>query len=107
MSDEVWAVVDDRPLAVFGIVTGRHGGVPWLLGTEDYGQNIDFILSFYQPFMDRWLRKHGYLYNFVLAENGRAVRWIRFLGFYIHEPEPFGFLGKPFHFFEIRGGENV
>jgi hypothetical protein len=42
------------------------------------------------------------LVNFVHAENTTSVRWLRRLGFTVHEAQAFGALGEPFHPFEMR-----
>ena len=44
----------------------------------------------------------GRLYNLVDARNTRAVRWLRFLGFTIEKPIPYGVENLPFHPFHLE-----
>jgi hypothetical protein len=37
--------------------------------------------------------------NYVDARNVRAVKWFKWLGFEVSEPEPFGLNGELFHRF--------
>jgi hypothetical protein len=48
------------------------------------------------------LKAFPHLVNFVHAKNTTSVRWLRRLGFTLHEAVPYGALGEPFHPFELR-----
>lgn len=49
-----------------------------------------------------WAKEYDLLVNYVDARYTTSIRWLSWLGFTIHEPEPYGYLGLPFHRIEIR-----
>lgn len=101
---EAWAgLIDGKTVCIFGVVDRANGiGVPWMVGTPDIeAAAITFARGSYavtRAMFKRW----SYLTNWVDARNCHAIRWLRFLGFTIHEPEPYGKLGMLFHPFEMR-----
>ena len=46
--------------------------------------------------------RFGRLYNTVHAENTLAVRWLRRMGFVLHEPHAHPDTGEMFHYFEMN-----
>lgn len=76
-------------------------GCPWALGTDEMTRNGKSILKLAQA-SNRMLRPvYPVLKNHVDVRNKRSIGWLQRLGFVIHEPEPYGALGLPFHPFEM------
>lgn len=44
-----------------------------------------------------YLTRYEVLFNFIDARYGRALRWVRALGFTVQEAQPYGAAGLPFH----------
>lgn len=90
------------PIAVFGVVDHGWGcGTPWLLGTpeildhwREFARRSREVLADVRP-------SFATLSNWVDARNTVHVRWLRWLGFTIGAPQPYGRLGLPFHHFSL------
>jgi len=99
------AFVDNEPVAMFGVALTdvfTLEGCIWLLATE---KAADYWLSFgkiSREFIDKAKDSHSRLFNYVDAENTISINWLKWLGFNIHEPQPYGFSRTPFHYFEWR-----
>lgn len=112
LSHESWAwVVDGVPVAAFGVAPASYvhkHGQPWILSTDGIGgENASIFLRNSRIIVNYWRFQWDYLENYVDARNQRAIRWLKFLGFQLHEPAPYGVAGLPFHRFEAKGGEHV
>lgn len=97
-----WA--SDKMICIFGvvplsIVTGR--GMPWLLGTDEMERHPGAVMRISSRYIRGMAATFSHLSNHVDARNTRSVKWLRRLGFTVHEPEPFGPYGAPFHRFEM------
>lgn len=75
-------------------------GVPWMLGTPVLDANQRVLVRLTPHYIGRMLAAYPHLTNFVHAKNTTSVQWLRRLGFTLHEAEPFGPYGEPFHRFE-------
>lgn len=94
------------PLLMFGISRRTFlsdVGVPWLLGTPDadryqyrFGRESKRRFTEMTSHFDR-------LENWALAENGKTLRWLKWLGFDMDEPAPYGVFGMPF----VRFGKGL
>lgn len=91
----------DIPIIVYGITKQQHifdrRRTVWLLGTnrikevkrqfiEQSGQHLQKIAAGQTVF------------NYVMQGNRASLHWLKILGFSIMEPEPHGWLNKPFHY---------
>lgn len=94
---EVAAILGVAPL---NILTGM--GSPWMLGTPLVDRYQRVLVRSTPEYIARMLKAFPHLVNFVHARNTTSVRWLRRLGFTLHEAVPFGPLGEPFHPFELR-----
>lgn len=99
------ALVDGEVAAILGvaplnILTGM--GSPWMLGTPLVDRYQRVLVRKTPEYIARMLKAFPHLVNFVHARNTTSVRWLRRLGFTLHEAVPFGPLGEPFHPFELR-----
>lgn len=108
-------LMDDEPVLIFGVVPFSilgGIGVVWALGSRAmerrqvqreflrYSRKVLEVVQEWFPTM---------LYNFVDVRNAEAIRWLRWMGFTIAEPQPIGFQGELFHpfFIHVRAKENV
>jgi hypothetical protein len=99
------ATCDDVPMCMFGVGTVNmlsRVGVPWLLGTDD-------VEKHYRPFSrgsvfwrDYMTARYDLLINAVDTRNTMSMRWLKWLGFTLHEAMPMGVSKIPFHPFELR-----
>lgn len=99
------ALVDGEVAAILGvaplnILTGM--GSPWMLGTPLVDRYQRVLVRKTPEYIARMLKAFPHLVNFVHARNTTSVRWLRRLGFTLHEVVPYGPLGEPFHPFELR-----
>lgn len=108
VSSHCWAGMwRNRPIAIAGMhaasMVGDHAH-PWMVATRDIERPevlrpflevsrgvVRYMASIY-PVMDNW----------VDARNRKAIRWLKWLGFEMGEPEPFGPQGLPFRHFIWR-----
>jgi hypothetical protein len=95
--DELCCIIGVSPLS---ILTGM--GSPWMLGTPVLDRHSRVLVRRTPEYIGRMLNAFPHLVNFVHAHNHTSVRWLRRLGFTLHEARPYGALGEPFHFFEMR-----
>lgn len=106
VSTLAWAGLrDGRVVCIFGIATPSilsGEGVPWMVGSEELDHCAYAFLRRSRMVVGHMLTLCEHLENYVDSRNTRAVRWLRWLGFQIHEPAPHGPHGVPFHRFEMR-----
>lgn len=93
-----------EPVCIAGL-TRTHDenvGVPWLLGTERlYGFGRAFVIEG-KRVVDEMLSITKFLVNYVDCRNTAAIRWLKHIGFEIHEPVEFGVNKMPFHLFTME-----
>lgn len=77
-------------------------GSPWMLGTPVLDRHQRVLVRKTPEYIGRMLNAFPHLVNFVHAHNHTSVRWLRRLGFTLHEAQPYGALGEPFHLFEMK-----
>lgn len=97
-------LIDDRLAAIIGVTpldTLGGVGVPWMLGTPVLDAHSRVLVRRTPKYIARMLKVFPHLTNFVHVENTTSVRWLRRLGFTLHEPVPFGARGELFHPFEM------
>lgn len=105
-SDFAYSIVFDGVVnAIFGCGTTSvvdRQGAPWMLGADIPKEYRRDFLRGSIAWVDEMKLRYGRLANHVDARNTRAIRWLRWLGFEIGEPVPFGYLSKPFHPFSME-----
>lgn len=107
----VWSVVcDGRPVAMFGIapltVLGDRG-LPWMLSANGL-ERVPRALARTGPGYVAQMREvYPRLVNWVHRDNRRAIAFIRWLGFEVDEPEPYGPMAEPFRRFTMGGTWHV
>lgn len=91
-------------IALFGVEPGgiiSGGGTPWLVGTDRISAHKVTMIKKNRTWIREMLEKYGRLSNYVMAEHTNAVEWLRWLGFKIEDPAPYGYEQKPFHRFSM------
>lgn len=106
MSGEVWAgMVDDAPICIFGVARPlilSAMGAPWMVGTTLLEAHARPFLRHSREVIADILGRYDYLANFVDCRNAKAITWLRWLGFKMLPPIPYGHRGLEFHPFELR-----
>lgn len=93
--------IDDKIIGIFGVVPLQEGfGIAWFLSSTNlykYGKTFAKVCK--ENRASLWGIKKGYkvLVNMVDARYKTSLNWLKWLGFNIHEAEPFGPFGLPFH----------
>lgn len=106
LSTYTWAGLrDGSVVCVFGVaspsvLSGK--GVPWMVGSPEIDRCAYAFLQRSRIVIQHMLSLYDHLENYVDVRNTRAIRWLRWLGFEIHPPEPHGPNGMLFHRFEMR-----
>jgi hypothetical protein len=82
------AMEGGRPLAMLGVVpvdllSGR--GVVWMLGTEDVYRHGRALLTLCPLVIGDWLETFRLLDNIISADNHRAIRLLKRLGFTVSD----------------------
>ena len=101
-----WSAFADGELACIigcapiSIVSGI--GSPWMLGTPVLDTQSRVLVRLTPRYIATMLKAFPHLVNHVHAENTTSVRWLKRLGFTLHEAAPFGALGEAFHRFEMK-----
>lgn len=107
MSREVTtALVNDEPCLLFGIGTRTWFstvGVPWLLGTDLADQYQYRFARFSKKFYAELDAAYDEMENYVWVENTKTIRWLKWLGFEMQEPEKYGVFDQEF----IRFGKGL
>lgn len=103
LSSSTWTgFCDGEAVTMFGVVpisvvTGL--GAPWLVSTDKLERYQFAFLRRCRPYLRTMMRAYPDLSNFVDARNTTAIRWLKWLGFEISTPIPYGYKGELFHRF--------
>ncbi len=104
-SENVWTILyKDKPIAIFGVARLSllsEVGVPWMLGTDELDQAGWPIIRFSRKIIRGLLEYYSKLENYVDARNKKSIKWLRWCGFIIEPPEPYGAYRLPFHRFHL------
>lgn len=95
----------DEPICIFGVAPVSmlsSVGVPWLLGTDAVAKHSRAFLRRNRKMIQGWMERFDLLENYVDVRNTKSIQWLRWCGFTIHDPQPHGAFGLPFHHFEMR-----
>ena len=76
--------------------------MPWALFTPEVERKPKSFLAACRGPLRAFQSQYSHLVNYVDARNILAVRWLAWLGFTIHSPEPYGIEQLMFHRFEWR-----
>lgn len=107
----VWVSPKGNPCVVCGVVQHeqvKDVGVPFLLATEEFYEYTRLFARESKLWVRDALTKYPMLFNCVAADNEKAVRWLKWLGFTFDEREDnLGRLGLSFYPFYMRRENNV
>lgn len=100
-----WAgVIDGETACLFGLAAHAPAAgeaCPWLLATPLIYRHRTAFLRRSKRFIRRFLTLHSRLSGHVDQRHTLSVAWLRWLGFTLAPPSPHGWLGLPFHRFEL------
>ena len=105
-SSQAWAgTVDGAAVCLFGVfpstlVTPDHGR-PWMVGTDAVETYQRAFLRRNRAIISEMKSRYSVLENWVDMRNDTSRKWLAWLGFTIHDAEPHGPLGRPFHRFTL------
>lgn len=103
LSLEAWAgIAGGEPVCIFGLGIGSLGGGvgrPWLMGTPALEANAIAFLRRNRAMVRHWLGLCSTLENWVDDRHAVSMRWLRWLGFTLDDPAPFGPYRLPFRRF--------
>ena len=106
LSTDAWAAyIEDDLVGLFGVMPRSvlsSEGVPWFISSKYITEHPIIFLRACRKYVKIMLGKYASLESFVDARYGKAIQWLRWMGFEVHEPEPFGILNLPFHKFNMR-----
>ena len=96
---------NDTPLTALGLV--RMGflsdtGVPWLLSAKHALKHKREFLKLSPPVIQEMLDICPNLVNHVHVNNKLSIRWLKWLGFIIEDPESINTTGELFHRFHMK-----
>lgn len=103
--DDSWVgEVDGNIICLFGvaplsIIAG--GGMPWMVSTKGLTKYAKTFLPRSKEWIDGKLEEYGHLSNYVDERNTVAKRWLKWLGFELEDPKPYGVNKLPFHRFQM------
>ena len=98
-------MINGEVVTIFGVAPASMiggNGIPWLVGTDALEKYQRTFLRRCGKVVNAMLAVYPYLENYVDARNYTARVWLRWLGFTIEEPRPFGIHGLPFHRFYME-----
>ena len=97
--------VDDEPVCLFGVALPHiliPAGRPWMVGTDQVPKHSTAFLRMSREHVKKMSKQFPYMFNFVDDRHKVAIRWLRWLGFTVEEPAPYGAEGLPFRHFYMR-----
>ena len=94
---ELAAIIGASPINMLSGI-----GSPWMLGTPVLDRHSRVLVRLTPAYIARMQSAFPHLANFVHVDNRTSVRWLRRLGFTLHEAVPYGVNGELFYPFEMR-----
>ncbi len=98
-------LVNNQVMAIWGVgklTQLSEIGIPWMLTSELVEKNYREFLRHSKHLLKELKQETLVFDNVVDARNTRAIRWLRWLGFTIHDPLPYGPDNMPFHRFTME-----
>jgi hypothetical protein len=87
---------------MFGVTQTANCGYPWLLGSAEVERIPVTFLRASRHYVDHFLKLCAGLENYVDARNTLSIQWLKWLGFMIEDPQPFGVEQRLFHRFHRK-----
>jgi hypothetical protein len=103
--DPMACLADGQTVWMFGV--GQRSpfsriGNPWMLAAEGLEKHSRVFLRMSVNYVKEIKTWYDLLENHVDARNEKTVKWLKWLGYTIDDPEPFGVEGFPFHRFQME-----
>lgn len=98
------AEVDGEVILMFGVSTfnaEKNIGSPWLLGSDKSVKLAKELIADGKIYTNGWLDTYNSLLNFIDERNTVSKRWLKRIGFTLHDPIEVGALKKNFHPFTM------
>lgn len=101
-SEECYAgLIYGEPVCIFGVrLENWKWATPWLLGTDTIDRRRRIFMRESRHWFTEFAAKYGNLRNWVDARNTKSIAWLKWLGFEVGEPVPYGKYGLPFRPFK-------
>ena len=106
-----WAAEDDHGVIVMWGVGAASRlssvGHPWLLAADRLAgrEYLREFLRLSREYVSAFRREYDFLENYVDARNELSLRWLRWCGFRVEPPAPYGAEGQMFCQFTMQGGK--
>lgn len=109
--DAAWtAFVDGIPICMFGVTGGdplSGVGIPWMVGTHQLDRMAHLFLRRCREQVQAMSEAYPLLRNYIDNRNGRAIRWLEWLGFEMGPPVPYGPFRALFRGFQMIRRQHV
>lgn len=85
-------LIDREPICIFGITLeeGSMVAIPWLLGTDGIDRNRKAFMRESRLLFTEFSARYRCMRNWVDVRNVKSISWLKWLGFQVGEPEPYG-----------------
>ncbi len=96
---------DGDPIIIYGITKCdemENFVAVWMLSTDRINEIKCEFLRGSRVFIEECLKEFKVLANIVDVRNEVSVKWLKWLGAIIYDPEPLGIHGEMFSMFEFR-----
>jgi len=98
----VWEI-NSKLVAMYGISNwGGDNNVIWMLATDEFDKYKNIFRRDCKKIVKEMVNGKNYVYNYIWCEHRKAIKWLKWLGFTILDPEPIGINGELFCKFELR-----
>lgn len=85
-SDYAWVIIHEGAVVgILGITEWEGWGVPWLLASDVIKKFKTTFLRQSVEILAVWLEQYPKLTNCVDSRHTKAIQWLKWLGFTIHE----------------------
>lgn len=99
-SSQAWAaMVGDRVIGLGGVSPVGHlayVGSPWFVASDEIRDHTHRFLLLSRRKTQSMLAEYDMLTNWVDARNAASIRWLKWLGYIVEAPQPFGARQLPF-----------
>lgn len=98
-------VADGIPVCIYGVEPPSLLGLvarPWMLGTDGIDFHSREFLRRSRSLTRGLSERFPVMENYVDARNEASIRWLRWVGFSVYHPEPWGRDLRPFRRFRME-----
>lgn len=96
-------LINGEVAMLFGVVaSGGEQPVAWALTSRTVGRHLRTFLCACRTALAELLERYERLIGYVDVRFGAAVRWAKWLGFELGEPQSYGPASRPFYLISLR-----